>query len=164
MPLPKPLVSVLVLYPTFILNIVHHFPSLLVVIHRSFQTTYPTSYTFQLCQGDQWPPREPPSLTVVDIVTDTLPSIHNTHSISSPVPSHSLYQYLAPLHQHPSLTFSLKRRCSSLPPTFKLHTPSPHLGTCQPHLDMQDEHMASPLLDIHTIDDEQTMSIWGRGS
>ena len=31
MPLPKPLVSVLVLYPTFVLNIVHHFPSLLVV-------------------------------------------------------------------------------------------------------------------------------------
>ena len=43
----------------------------------------------------------------------------------------------------------------SSPPTFNLHVPSLHLGTCQPNLDMQDEHTASPSLDIHTIDDER---------
>ena len=31
----------LVLYPTFVLNIVHRFPSLLVVIHRSFHLLIP---------------------------------------------------------------------------------------------------------------------------
>ena len=38
---------------------------------------------------------------------------------------------------------------------FNSHTSSPYSGTCQASLNIQDEHMASPSLDIHMIDDEQ---------
>ena len=92
--------------------------------HGSFglQSTYPTSYTFQLCRGDQWLPRETPLLIAGDIpspimtdnTSDNLSPKHNNCSNSPHSPN--LYQYLASLCQHPPLFFSPKQRCSSSPP------------------------------------------------
>ena len=82
------------------------------------QPTYPTSGTFQPCQGDQWSPREPPSPVAIDNVCDTSSSMHDSHSISPPTLSCDLYRYPASLDSCPSTPFFQRRRCSSLLPTF----------------------------------------------
>ena len=76
----------------------------------------------------------------------TAPTLLPMHDVPSPPsPSKTWWPHLE----------KQKQRCSSSPPTFNPHTPSPHLGTCLPSLNIQDEHTASPSLDSHTIDDEQ---------
>ena len=69
------------------------------------QPTYPTSGTFQPCQGDQWSPREPPSPVAIDNVCDTSSSMHDSHSISPPTLSCDLYRYPASLDSCPSTPF-----------------------------------------------------------
>ena len=83
----------------------------------AFQTTYPTSYTFQLCQADQGLTREPPSLTTVDIATHMSSSIHDP-SIPPPAPPRNLDQHSASLHPRPPTPFYPKQRSVSLFPPF----------------------------------------------
>ena len=48
----------------------------------------------QLCQDEQQPSKEPPSLTAVNISSVTVPSVHDFPSVSPPSPSHDLNQPL----------------------------------------------------------------------
>ena len=79
-----------------------------------FYSTYPPSDILQSCQDDEWSSEESPSPVTVNNSRDTSSSIHDVPSVA-PVPSH---EHPASLH-HPLTPFLTKRRCSSLPPSFR---------------------------------------------
>ena len=56
----------------------------------NFQSTYPTSDTFQPCQVNQWSLREPPLSIVVDIPDNTSSSGHDFPSVLPAIPSDDL--------------------------------------------------------------------------
>ena len=79
-----------------------------------FYSTCPPSDNCQVRQNEQLLPGELPPPITVDDTGDT--SLSNLSSHLTSTPSRGFYHYSSSLPSRPSVPFSSKRRCSSLPP------------------------------------------------